>query len=402
MSTGTVVLGVMSLASQLRTFLDSLASTEGRLAVSGAILLITIVVGGLVAPLVVRRATRLVRGLIPAGRASRVADRMGALIPTTAGGLVLRSTQIALLVFAVLSLLVVWGLVDLAVELLALLGLSIPVLVKLGATFLLAAIAYGVADVLAEALGRFSDGSARVTEHQQEIVLRAGNLGIIALFVSATLTVWGVDLSGLLVGAGFLGIVVGLAARQTLGSLIAGFVLMFSRPFTIGDWVEIGGDDGIVRDITIMNTRLQNFNGETIVIPNDRVNNQPITNRSNRGQYRVRLDVGVDYETDIDHAAEVAREVLTEIDRIASAPPPQIVPKSFADSAVVLELRFWIKNPMPPRKWRAIDAAVRGIKESFEEEDIKIPYPQREVSGREAGFRVHDSAKSPAKMQTEP
>lgn len=401
MSAGIVVLGVMSLASQLRTFLDSLASTEGRLAVSGAILLVTVVIGGLVAPHVVRRMTRLIRELIPAGRASRVADRMGALIPTTVGGLFLRTTQIALLVFAVLSLLVVWGLVGLAVELLALLGLSIPVLVKLGTTFLLAAIAYGVADVLAEALGRFSQGSDRITEHQEEIVLRVGNIGIIALFVSATLTVWGLDLSGLLVGAGFLGIVVGLAARQTLGSLIAGFVLMFSRPFTIGDWVEIGGDDGIVTDITIMNTRLQNFSGETIVIPNDRVNNQPIINRSNRSQYRISLDVGVDYDTDIDHAAEVARNVLTGIDQIADAPPPQIVPKAFGDSAMVLELRFWIEDPMPPRKWRAVDAAVRGIKTAFDEEGITIPFPQRTVSDRGEGFRVHEATTSSAGSESE-
>ncbi len=394
MSVETVVLGVMALASELRAFLDSLASTEGRLAVSGAILFLTLVIGGLVVPVVVHRVTGLLQELIPAGRASRVADRMGNLIPTTVGDLALRGAQIALLVFAVLSLLVVWGLVDVALELLALLGLSIPVLVKLGTTLVLAVVAYGLADVLAEGIQQFADRSDRITDHQQEIVLRAGNLGIIALFVSATLTVWGVDLSGLLVGAGFLGIVVGLAARQTLGSLIAGFVLMFSRPFTIGDWVEIGGDGGIVTDITIMNTRLENFDGETIVIPNDRVNNQPITNRSNRGQYRIRLDVGVDYETDIDHAAEVAREVLTDIDRIADAPPPQIVPKSFGDSAVVLELRFWIDNPMPPRKWRAIDAAVRQIKEQFEHEDITIPFPQRTVSDRGDGFRIHDSAGS--------
>jgi small-conductance mechanosensitive channel len=169
---------------------------------------------------------------------------------------------------------------------------------------------------------------------------------------------------------------------------------MFSRPFTIGDWVEIGDEEGIVTEITIFDTRLENFDGETIVLPNDSVSNEPIVNRSERGHYRIRLDVGVDYETDPDHAIEVAQEAIADQKPVADAPPPRIIPKSFGDSAVVLEMRFWIDRPTPPRKWRAIDAVVRAVKEAFEAEDIKIPFPQRELSGRAetGGFRVHDES----------
>lgn len=394
----TVVALDITLASEFRTFLDELTSTEGRLAVSGAVLAVTIVVGGFLAPALVRRTTTFTQNRMPAGRTARVAERMGDLVPTTISDLFLRGVQAALLVTAVLSLLVIWGLVGVALDFLAVVGLSIPFLVKVGTTLALVAIAYGLADILTEAIDRFADGSDRITDHQREIILRAGNLGLIALFVSAGLTVWGVDLSGLLVGAGFLGIVVGLAARQTLGSLIAGFVLMFSRPFTIGDWIEVGEDEGIVTEITIMNTRMENFDGETIVIPNDRVNNQPIVNRSNRGQYRVRLDVGVDYDADLDHATAVAKRVLEETNEITDAPPPRVLPKSFGDSAIVLELRFWIDRPMPPRKWRAVESVVRGVKERFDREDITIPYPQRELSNRNDGrqFRMRESAKQPS------
>jgi small-conductance mechanosensitive channel len=387
-----VVLQNTPLPSEAQGVLKQLTSTEGRLAVSASIFLVTVIIAVVIAPFVVRRLARYAKSAMPSGRASDALDRATEYVPTTISGLLLRGLQIGLLLLAGVSLLVVWGLVGLAADVLTLLGLSIPLVANVVTTAAIGMVAYVASDVLRDSVERLSTDSDRITEHQKEIVLRVGNISIIALFFASALTIWGVDLSGLLVGAGFLGIVVGLAARQTLGSLIAGFVLMFSRPFTIGDWVEIGDEEGIVTEITIVNTRLENFDGETIVLPNDRVSNEAIINRSERGNYRIRLDVGIDYATDPDHAIEVAQEAITDLQTITDAPPPRIIPKSFGDSAVVLEMRFWIDKPMPPRKWRAISAVVRSVKEAFEREGIKIPYPQRELSGRAetGGFRIHD------------
>ena len=392
MQAPAVVLQNVSVPPGARDLVEQLTSTEGRLAVTAGVVLVALTLAGLIAPFVVRRLSVALKRRVPAGRVADALDRGGAYVPTSISALVLRSIQVAVLLFAVITLLVVWGLVDLAVEVLTLLGLSLPLLVQVVTTFGLAVVGYVAADVLAESVDRFAERSDRITDHQQEILLRVGNLGILAVLIATALTIWGVDLSGLLVGAGFLGIVVGLAARQTLGSLIAGLVLMFSRPFTIGDWVEVGDDEGIVTDITIVNTRLENFDGETVVIPNDRVANQPITNRSERGHLRIRLDVGIDYDTDPDHAAAVARETMEEIKQVVDSPPPQVIRKSFGDSAVVLELRFWVDRPMPPRKWQAVDAVVQSVKDAFEAEGIKIPFPQRELSGRAetGGFRLAD------------
>ncbi len=398
-----VLLQNATIPPEARDLLERLTSTEGRLAVTAGVLVVAVVFTLLVAPFVVRRLTAALRRRVPSGRVSDALDRTSEVVPTTLGGLVLRSIQVAVLCLAAVSLLVVWGLVDLAMEVLRILGLSLPLLVQTATTLALALVAYVAGDLLAESVDRFAEDSDRVTDHQQEIILRIGNLSIIAVAAATALTIWGVDLSGLLVGAGFLGIVVGLAARQTLGSLIAGFVLMFSRPFTIGDWVEIGEDEGIVTEITIVNTRLKNFDGETVVIPNDRVANQPITNRSQRGHLRIRLDVGIDYETDPEHAASVARETMSEITVVTDSPPPRVVRKSFGDSAVILELRFWIDRPMPPRKWNAVDTVVQSVKDAFEEEDIKIPFPQRELSGRTetGGFRLAEESARPERSVEE-
>nr|WP_245550131.1 mechanosensitive ion channel family protein [Halopiger xanaduensis] len=240
--------------------------------------------------------------------------------------------------------------------------------------------------VLDEVLG----SAAAVTDHQREITRRLTQVVIWSVSVVVVLGVWIDDLGGLLVGAGFLGIVVGMAARQTLGTVLAGFVLMFDRPFEIGDWIKVEDEEGIVTDISIVNTRLRSFDGEYIMIPNDVVSSEMVTNRSRRGRLRIEIEVGVDYETDLEHAADVAESVVADLEYSLSAPGPQVVGKEFGDSAVVLGVRFWIDKPSARRHWRARTAAINAIKDAFDDEGIKIPFPQQELSGRAEtdGFRI--------------
>lgn len=229
-----------------------------------------------------------------------------------------------------------------------------------------------------------------ISEHQAEIAFRVLQITLYVAFALLVLGLWNVDLSGLLIGAGFAGIVFGLAARQTLGALLAGFVLMFSRPFEIGDWVEVGDKEGIVTDITIVNTRIQSFDGEYVMLPNDYVGSSDIVNKSRKGRLRHHVEVGVDYDTDVEHAVEVAAEAMRDVDEILSVPRPQAVLTEFGASAVTIDLRFWIDKPSSRRKWRAHTAVISAVHEAFREEGIKIPFPQRELSGRAetGGFRV--------------
>nr|WP_233739921.1 mechanosensitive ion channel family protein [Halovenus carboxidivorans] len=368
---------------EFRQFVEELVTTEGRLAVSAGIFVLTVLIV-LIAPRVVRRVGRRARKRFPEGRTANAVDLIGEYIPRTISGLFLRLFQISIFGGAVIALLIVWGQVDLAVSALGYVFVSLPLFGQLFITGLIFLFAYIVSDLFEETIRDLSEDANRITDHQQEIVTRVGNLAVFVFAVAAVLTLWGLNLSGLLVGAGFLGIVVGMAARQTLGSMVAGFVLMFSRPFTIGDWVEVGENEGIVTEITIMNTRMRNFDGESIVIPNDIVSNHAVINRSEQGHLRLRVEVGIDYDADPDHAEEVALEAINSVESIADSPPPAVVPTRFGDSAVVLELRFWINRPTPPRKWRATREVIHRVKERFAEEGIKIPFPQRELSDRAA------------------
>ncbi|WP_237561677.1 mechanosensitive ion channel family protein [Halorubrum halophilum] len=142
----------------------------------------------------------------------------------------------------------------------------------------------------------------------------------------------------------------------------------------------------------INNVRLRNLDGEHVVLPNEAVNNRTIINRSIEGKLRLRVEVGIDYDVNPDHAESVALDALTELEEIMSQPAPQVLPVRFDDSAVILELRFWIDKPTPQRKWRATQVVIHNVKAAFRREGIKIPFPQRELMGRKetGGFRVVD------------
>jgi len=371
--------GLLDLIRSFQELLEGVAASQGRV-VATVLLLAVLVLTVVVLPAVLSWLRAVASERMQSGSWLQV---VAAYTPTTFRGLLLRTAQFTVLSVVVVSFLIVWGVADVAAALRPFLGDRDAALVPAIQTLFLIVLAFVASDQLQQWIDRFSTALSDFTEHQEEILLRVGQVAIFVTIGATIFAVWSINVGGLLVGAGFLGIVVGFAARQTLGSLIAGFVLMFSRPFTIGDWVVIDDQEGIVTDITIFNTRLENFDGEFVVIPNDKVSDSAVTNRSRKGLLRLTLDVGVDYDTDVDAAKDLAHEAMQNVADVVDAPPPQVIPRAFGDSAVVLELRFWIDHPTPPRKWRAVSAVVRAVKTAFDEAGIDIPFPQRTLTMRE-------------------
>jgi small-conductance mechanosensitive channel len=250
------------------------------------------------------------------------------------------------------------------------------------------AVVAGIVVVVAYALTRISrtllverDGDF-ITGHRQEAFHHVAQVAIYLVTILVLLALVGVDAGDLVLSAGALGVVLGLAARQTLGAVFAGFVLLFSRPFDIGDWVEMSDREGIVRDINLFNTTLRTFDDEHVVIPNDEVTSNDIVNRSRMGRLRVSMEVGIDYETDVEEAVSLASEAMRGLDELMETPGPRAVVKRFGDSAVVLDLRFWIQNPSAARYWQAKSAVAEAVKTRFEAAGVGIPFPQRVLSTR--------------------
>jgi len=254
------------------------------------------------------------------------------------------------------------------------------------ALVLVSLVVFGVAYTLTRITKRFIQQRAQhdaVSAHQRHVAHHVVQILVFAPAILFVLALWGARPGSFLIGAGAIGVVVGLAARQTLGAMLAGFVLLFARPFEIGDWVVIGEEEGTVTDVSVFNTAIRTFDNEHVLVPNDQVTSREIVNRSRNTRLRIQVDVGIDYDVDPGEAAEIAREAMTECDELLDDPAPDVVISEFAASSIVLTCRFWIYEPSISRKWEAQNAMVEAVKAAFEREGISIPFPQRTVSTRE-------------------
>lgn len=363
-------------------FVRDLTTTEGRLATTAIIVVVALLVGFVVVPLLTRGASRLSRQeSLPEG----IVDTVGLVngyIPTTVAALTARLLQTVVLVAASVALLVTWGEVDLAATLVVFLIESLPSAGQVLLTLVILLGGYITMDALSDTVRDLGDESDQLTDHQTEVMVRFGNIAILVVVVSGLLTLWGLNLSGLLVGAGVLGIVFGLAARQTLGSIFAGIVLIVTQPFTVGDWVELGDNEGTVTHITVMYTEIREFDGKLVAIPNDIVSEQPIRNMSHQNILRLQTEVGIDYDSDPEYAEQVALEAIESVEEVIDGPPPETTTTSFGDSAIVLEFLYWIEPPNPKTARRATESVIYAVKRRFEEEGIGMPFPQRRLGDR--------------------
>ena len=229
---------------------------------------------------------------------------------------------------------------------------------------------------------KYGAGRVAITPHQREVAHHAVQTVVFVPLVTFVVALWGIPVRNLFLGAGVLGIVLGFAARKTLSGILSGFVILFARPFEVGDWIRIADREGIVTDITIYNTQIRTFNEEHVLVPNDTITENEIVNYSKTNRLRLETDVGIDYETDIATAANIAVGAMERLDTVASQPPPDVIRREFSDSAVILRLRYWIATPTVQAKWRAQNDVVESVKRAFEAEGIEIPFPQRELSDR--------------------
>jgi small-conductance mechanosensitive channel len=231
---------------------------------------------------------------------------------------------------------------------------------------------------------RYWSEGGRISPHQREL---SHHMVQIILFFVASLFIFGLfglKPTDLFLGAGVLGVVLGLAARKTLGKVLSGLVILFGRPFEAGDWITVDEREGIVTDITVFNTQVRTFNEEHLLIPNDIVTDKEVINYSKTDRLRLTTEVGIDYDDDISKAATIAKSTMESCESVADSPSPDVVLESFGDSSVVLRLRYWINRPTIQRKLSAQNEVIESVKGAFESEEIKIPFPQRELMGREA------------------
>lgn len=221
-------------------------------------------------------------------------------------------------------------------------------------------------------------------------VVRYAILGFTLVLVLAQ---FGVQTASLIAVIGAAGLAIGLALQGTLQNVAAGLMLLILRPFQVGDWIEAAGKSGTAEEIGLFMTKLKDFEGMFVAVPNSKIWADTIVNHTRNPHRRLVLDAGISYDDDIDRAREVLREMVEADKRILRRPdPPVVLVTSYGDSAVNLQIRAWTRNA---DYWDVRFDVTRAIKYALDEARITIPYPHRQVvisaNGAEAVKAVTDA-----------
>ena len=187
---------------------------------------------------------------------------------------------------------------------------------------------------------------------------------------------FGINLSALLVAGGFAGLVIGLAAQNTLSNLVSGVMLLIEQPLRVGDPVSVAGVSGVVVNISVFSTKIRTWEGPVVRIPNNEVFNSVITNFVRMRARRVEFTIGVHYDTNIQEAVKVLKDFMEEHPLCLVNPAPEAFVESYGDSSINIRVRCWA----PPQAWFAtkVDLQTR-VKDALDRAGIKIPYPQLDL-----------------------
>jgi small conductance mechanosensitive channel len=202
---------------------------------------------------------------------------------------------------------------------------------------------------------------------------------LIVMVVLTAVTVLGVPTTNFLAIVGAAGLAVGLALKDSLSNFSSGVMLVFFRPFQVGDTIQAAGVTGIVESIGMFSTVVKTPDNAVITVPNSLVYGGTITNFTAESTRRVDLLVAISYDTSIGDAKKVLRELVRADGRFFEKPSPEIVVNELGQNAVTMAVRAWVATA---DHGNARANLLERIKEAFEEQGFSIPYPQMRLERR--------------------
>ncbi len=216
----------------------------------------------------------------------------------------------------------------------------------------------------------------RVDETLKPVIASIVRYGILVFVLIAVLAQFGVQTTSIIALLAAGGLAVGLALQGTLQNIAAGIMLLFLRPFRVGDYIDAEGLSGTIDEIGLFTTHMLTYNGIYLEVPNAKLWNRAILNYSRVEARRLDVVIGISYGDDIDKAQAVLLELMTSDSRANAEPAPQVLVKELADNSVNLDLRCWAAGG---DYWALLFDLNKAIKQRLDAEGITIPFPQRDV-----------------------
>jgi len=200
--------------------------------------------------------------------------------------------------------------------------------------------------------------------------------GLLVFIILAALSNLGVNTTSFIAVLGAAGLAVGLAFQGTLSNIGAGVLLIFFKPFKVGDFINAAGESGVVEEINLFSVLLRTGDNKQIIVPNSSIIGGNITNFSAKETRRVDFVFGIGYDDDLKLAKKTLEEIISSDERVLREPAPFVAVSELADSSVNFVVRAWVKSG---DYWGVYFDTLERVKLTFDEKGISIPYPQMDI-----------------------
>lgn len=186
----------------------------------------------------------------------------------------------------------------------------------------------------------------------------------------------GIQTTSLIAALGAAGLAVGLALQGSLANFAGGVLIILLKPFRLGDWIEVDGVSGSVKEISLFYTKLNTFGNQLAVLPNGTLSNNEVINYSGEGIRRDAITIRLTYNSDIKSARKILLELMQSTEGIMKDPAPMVVVGDLTENSINLSVRFWASNDdFWDCHWHVLEQAPQLLAEA----GVEIALPQREV-----------------------
>ncbi|MCF6094770.1 mechanosensitive ion channel family protein [Microaerobacter geothermalis] len=204
---------------------------------------------------------------------------------------------------------------------------------------------------------------------------------VVALAISIVAQEWEYDVNGLVAGLGLGGLAFALAAKDTVGNIFGGIVIITEKPFSLGDWIQTPSVEGTVEDITFRSTRIRTFAQALVTIPNSTLANEPVTNWSRMGKRRITFNLGISYTTPREKIDKVVKEIRYMLENHPEIHKDTIFVRfdKFNESSLDIFLYFFTNTTNWGEWLRVKEDCNLKILEILENEGVSIAFPSRSI-----------------------
>jgi small conductance mechanosensitive channel len=210
----------------------------------------------------------------------------------------------------------------------------------------------------------------------KDFIVNITRKAILLVGFIAALSMLEVNIGPILAAIGAAGFIMAFALQGTLSNFAAGIMILIYRPYDVGDLVDVGGTLGKVAAMTIVSTTLRKVDNQKVVVPNNMIWGNIITNITGTSKRRVDMVFGIGYSDDIAKAQKILEEILENHEAVLKDPEPVVKVHELADSSVNFVVRPWVETD---NYWDVYWDITRSVKERFDAEGVSIPFPQQDV-----------------------